>query len=265
MYPFAIFISLPVLGKKGDEAGVGLGATFKSGADLEACAPKGTKAAPGQGKKEKKNGAQDSGPSSRDGLEAGAGTARPLKTEDRNCNEAIYMKIIERYSDLIEEHEAKSISEIKGLVNPDDARIREISDGIKGKYDDYSFERDFLGAGKDAALFVSKIKTTSLPVNFWLSFAEMVELSEADQMDKGIMLCSILRCLGNPDARVFLSEAREVYVLWGFAGISYLFDAKENVLDSGTQEEMKNKMSGNLLYSFNDREYADLSEVKISD
>ncbi|MEM2963431.1 MAG: hypothetical protein QXW70_03370 [Candidatus Anstonellales archaeon] len=182
-----------------------------------------------------------------------------------SCREGIYKKIIERYAEIIEESEAKSISELKGLVNTEDGKIKEIVSEIKKKYDDYNYERDFTNAAYEAVLFVSKIRTVSLPVNFWLSFSEIVEIGEADQMDKGILLCAILRALGSPNAAVFLSEAKNVYVLWNVDDVFYLFDAESNGLDTGREEEIKAKMGSSLLYSFNDKEYRDFSHVSISD
>ncbi|OIO21056.1 hypothetical protein AUJ17_03895 [Candidatus Micrarchaeota archaeon CG1_02_47_40] len=176
------------------------------------------------------------------------------------CRESIYRKIIERYERLIEENEAKSVLELKGLVQPNHAKIEGIANAIKEKRHEYSSETDFSDAASEAVEFISRIRGVQLPVSFWLSFEEIGELGVADSMDKCIMLCSLLRALGSPDAVVFLTKAREVFVGWEFGEKYFLFDAEKNETKKGRKEEMVAQMKGSLIYTFNDKEYVDYSE-----
>ena len=197
------------------------------------------------------------------------GMEKPVKEEKgedaKNEHvERIYKKIIERYRGLIEEHEAKSVVELRGRVKPNNQRIEKIAKEIMEKYHPYGFGENFLDAAKDAVEIVSKIKAVGLPVNFWFSYDEIFELGAADSMDKSILLCSILRALGSEDATVFLTSTKEAYVGWSAQREYFLFNAKINEVKEGETGELK-KGIGGLLYSFNDKEYEDYSEVDVSD
>ena len=108
----------------------------------------------------------------------------------------LYKLIIDRYRDKIEEYETKSVSDLKDLVQPRNEKIAELRESICAGFHPYVYGEHFPAASKMAFEFVSSFRTLPLPVSFWLSFEEMQELMAGDEIDKSILLCSLLRALG---------------------------------------------------------------------
>ena len=110
----------------------------------------------------------------------------------------IYEIIVNRYKDLIEKSEEKTISEIRQLINPNHSIIQRIKEEIG--------ERD---VGKIVD-YLKEYETISIPVTFWLTFEEIEELRGGTIMDKAIFLTSLLRAF-DYNAKVFVTS-KKVYV-----------------------------------------------------
>ena len=75
----------------------------------------------------------------------------PAIAKDSHRNEILlqcklYRILLEKYADLINEKERRTIGEIKALVNMDDLTIQSILADFKGK--DYSFLKDYTAAAE---------------------------------------------------------------------------------------------------------------------
>ena len=179
--------------------------------------------------------------------------------------ELIYRKIVERYRELIEASESKSIPELRSLVKPQSSSILEVRGKITREFSQYSYENDFIAAAQKAYEFVKdEIGTEHVPVEFWLSPKDIVELKTADEMDKAIFLCSLLIALGNKGAKVVVEMKgglKHAFVMFSFGNRYYLFDPVHNVNLAGSKEILEAQIStekdeeNNIVYEFNDVEY----------
>ena len=113
-------------------------------------------------------------------------------------------------------------------------------------------------AAKMAFEYVSSFRTLSLPVSFWLDFTEMQQLMAGDEIDKSILLCSLLRSLGSESAKVVVTDSRNSYVLFEFSGRNFVADHSQKEIVE--KPEGASVLKGKPLYSFNDKEYEDFQE-----
>lgn len=179
--------------------------------------------------------------------------------------ELVYKKIVERYRELIEAAESKSIPELRSLVKPQSSSILEVREKITGGFGKYEYEKGFVAAAQKAYEFVKdEITTEHVPVEFWLSPKEILELKTADEMDKAIFLCSLLIALGNKGAKVVVEMKgglKHAFVMFSFGNRYYLFDPVHSINLAGSKEILEAQISpgmdeeNKLVYEFNDVEY----------
>lgn len=173
----------------------------------------------------------------------------------------LYKLIIDRYRDKIEEYETKSVSDLKLLVQPRHQIIAKIKDAICEDSHPYIYEENFLPAAKMAFSRVSQFKTIAAPVPFWLTLEEVQEISAGDEIDKSIFLCSLLRALGSENAKVFLTDTQNSYVLFQCLGKSFIADhSKAELAGVPSGNRALDSLKGKPIYAFNDREYEDFQE-----
>ena len=85
---------------------------------------------------------------------------------------SLYLEIIMRYRDYIEEKETLYMADLPTLVTPAEESVLSKVKDIKSMFARYNYEEDFRSAAKEAQWHVrDKIVTISLPVQFWLSLA----------------------------------------------------------------------------------------------
>lgn len=179
--------------------------------------------------------------------------------------ESIYRKIIERYRELIEASESKSIPELRSLVRPQSSSVIELKDTLTKDFKPYEYEKDFLTAAQRAFEFVKdEIKTERIPVEFWLTPKDILELKAADEMDKAILLCSLLIGLGNKGAKVVVEMKgglKHAFVMFSFGNRYYLFDPVHDINLAGSKEILEAQIStekdeeNKIVYEFNDMGY----------
>ncbi|MDE1871320.1 MAG: hypothetical protein KGI06_03710 [Candidatus Micrarchaeota archaeon] len=176
----------------------------------------------------------------------------------------IYLAIISRYKEYIEEKESLSVAELPTLVTPGNERVAQKAKEIRERFLNYDYETNFQEAASMAHEFVTKsITDIVLPLQFWLTPEETLTFMMGDTMDKGILLCSILVNLGNPSAKALIRTVeayRDVFVYYELKNRVYVMDG------SGIREyEDKQKMLDSLeinenisAYEFNNQMYSDL-------
>lgn len=179
--------------------------------------------------------------------------------------ELVYKKIIERYRELIEAGESKSIPELRSLVKPQSSAIQEVKEKLLREFKEYDYERDFPAAAQKAFEFVrDEIKTEHIPIEFWLTPKDVLEMRVADEMDKAIFLCSLLIALGNKTAKVVVEMKggfKHAFVMFSFSNRFYLFDPVHNINLAGSKEILEAQISSGkdeenkIVYEFNDVEY----------
>ena len=179
----------------------------------------------------------------------------------------IYLLIISKYKDYIEEKEALSVAELPTLVTPKAAMVARKAADIKGEFDSYDYDANFPDAARKAFDFVSKdVGDAALPIEFWLMPEETLRFMMGDVTDKSILLCSILIALGNPSSKVVVvsrDSTRSIYVYYEFGGSIVMMDSESGKVEkfSNKDEMLKafNLDDESAAYEFNDQMYIDIS------
>jgi len=173
-----------------------------------------------------------------------------------------YEKIIERYRQLIEREESKTVADLKSMVKPNDETIARIRNEITEKMRPYIFDQHFLIAAEAAHKFVREIRTSKVPVDFWLAPKELIELRGGDPMDKAVFLCSLLISLENSDSYIVVGVdgGIKVAVAFKFKEDWYLLDPTSRANVKGDKDSIIAQwfVSDKQVYEFNDKQYNQL-------
>lgn len=176
----------------------------------------------------------------------------------------LYLAIISRYKDYIEEKENLSVAELPTLVIPNNIRVKEKADEIKSGFLNYNYEANFGEAATRTIEFINnEIPDVILPLQFWLTPEETLTFMLGDVMDRNILLCSILIALGNPSAKVLVmmfENSRSVIVHYEFKDKLYMLD-ETGTKEFNSKEEMLKSFEVNdeaIVYEFNNQMYADI-------
>ncbi|MGC8652225.1 MAG: hypothetical protein ACP5UH_03170 [Candidatus Micrarchaeia archaeon] len=176
----------------------------------------------------------------------------------------LYLAIILRYKNLIEENEELSVAELPTLVTPNDERVTAKAEELKAGFLNYTYEKDFYGAAKKAFEFVrNDIEEIVPPVRFWLMPSETLDFHVGDVMDKSILLCSLLLQLGNPSTKVLVEMDNEMsaFVYFEFKGVYYALDVKSGIREFPSKEALYGsllKSDDSTAYEFNNQHYNDI-------
>lgn len=189
--------------------------------------------------------------------------ATDLGREGRLNN--LYLAIISRYKEYIEEKEGLSVAELPTLVTPNSEKVTEKANWIKSKFLNYTYDKDFYDASMMAFGFVNdETEDVVLPLQFWISPDEVITFMMGDIMDKAILLCSLLIKLGNPSARVFVKmddSARRVFVYHEFSSKFHVLECGKEKREFNSRDDVLQSLQFNedtVAYEFNNQMYADL-------
>jgi len=178
----------------------------------------------------------------------------------------LYLAIISRYKDYIQEKEGLSVAELPTLVTPKDEAVVKKAVEIKGSFDGYTYERDFYQAATAAFSFVrTGIEDAVLPLEFWLSPKDTLTYTMGDMIDKNILLCSMLVALGNPSAKVLVKMKDEnfsAFVYCTFNDRIHTFNMSSGMKEFETKDLMIASLSlddDTTAYEFNNQAYLDIS------
>ena len=177
----------------------------------------------------------------------------------------LYLAIISRYKEYIEEKEGLSVAELPTLVTPNSEKVTEKANWIKSKFLNYTYDKDFYDASMMAFGFVNdETEDVVLPLQFWISPDEVITFMMGDIMDKAILLCSLLIKLGNPSARVFVKmddSARRVFVYHEFGSKFHVLECGKEKREFNSRDDVLQSLQFNedtVAYEFNNQMYADL-------
>jgi hypothetical protein len=182
--------------------------------------------------------------------------------------------LLEKYADIINEREKRTIGEIKELVNGKDLTVQSFVEDFKSP--DYSFEEDYEKSLKQVFDFAGKeisFVDVDLNINYWLSPRELLEVKVADDEDLAVFMCSAMKALGDNKAEVIIAELENLkthaFVLTEMGPSSLLLDpAQSHAFEeyAGNKVEIikkysfqKNKIK-RFLYRFNSDKYEQFLE-----
>lgn len=130
--------------------------------------------------------------------------------ESKELKAKLYETLLQKYKELINETEKKTVGEVKGLVNKNDLTIQSFVS--KFKPENYSYESDFLETVKKCYDFIIKeigFTKVGFDLNFWLSPEEILKNKIADDEDIAVFLCAVLNALGDETAEVLICELED--------------------------------------------------------
>jgi hypothetical protein len=204
-------------------------------------------------------------------FEQGEDPAQAMHTDQKEkllqCK--LYKILLEKYADLVNEKERRTIGEIKMLVNAEDLTIQSILTDFKGQ--EYQFPKDYAATAEKVLQFVQKqinYVEPGINLNYWLSPKEIFASKVGDDEDLAVFLCSLLFGLGDQNAAVIIAELDSLRT---HAFVATELDSQFTILDpsqkhgfkdfSGTKEEALQKYSfkgakiKRFLYKFNNANY----------
>ena len=179
----------------------------------------------------------------------------------------VYLLILSKYKDYIEEKEELSVAELPTLVTPKSALVARKGADIKGMFENYDYDGNFYDASIKAFDFVSKeVGDITLPIEFWLMPEETMRFMLGDVTDKSILLCSLLISLGNPSSKVVVisrDSIRDIRVYYEFGDYIVIMDIeKGKIIKLKSKDDMLKSFNFNeesTAYEFNDQMYVDIS------
>ncbi len=179
----------------------------------------------------------------------------------------IYLEIVMRYKDQIEEHESLYLADLPKLVTPTDENVILLAKDLKGNFPVFNYDENFPQAAELAYGYVkNNIKQISLPIQFWLRPAQTIKYAAGDIFDKAVLLCSVLIALGNVSSRIIVvarETSRRFIVYAEFKGRLITIDLDKGIRDMVSIEDLLKELNVNsdeetTAYEFNDKMYRDI-------
>ncbi len=178
--------------------------------------------------------------------------------------------LIERYGDYIRTNEAKTIQDLKRMIQPEEEGIRNIANDIIRSIPDYNPEKDLEKTLNKAYEYVCENiqSVPSLGINFWMTVKEILKHKVSDYEDKAIFTCSLFRALG-ADASVLIVKMQggtnRPLVLVRLKDSDLLCDPNhrhdffkyKKPLPIAIKEFEEEGRIEKVLYEFNDEKYVD--------
>jgi len=177
----------------------------------------------------------------------------------------LYLEIIMRYKEYIEENENLYVAELPKLITPDNESVVSIANKIKSQFPVYSYNDNFPDAVRLAYSYVKDdILLVNLPIQFWLKPEEVIRCGAGDIFDKAALLCSIIIALGNVSTKLIIKvedSEREFVVYSEFNNNIIAVDLESGVKEYKNREELLKAMGvyeeneEMNVYEFNDKIY----------
>ncbi len=179
----------------------------------------------------------------------------------------LYLEVIMRYKDHIEEKENLYVAELPRLIMPDDDTVRALAKTLTGKFQEYRYEENFLDAAKLAFEYVKNIIfNVSLPIQFWLKPAQTINYGAGDLFDKSVLLCSLLIALGNVSAKIIIVSGeteRWFIVYFEFKEKVTAMNIEDGIKEYGRRDDLIAGLglenTDRSAYEFNDKMYIDIA------
>ncbi|MDO8537621.1 MAG: transglutaminase-like domain-containing protein [archaeon] len=188
---------------------------------------------------------------------------------DREKEFKLYKFLLNKYSEIINKSETKTIGEIKALIDSNDLTIQSILEEIRPI--DFEFEKHYFECAKKAFEYLCNeidFVETNIDINFWLTPKEVRELKTSDDEDFAVFLCTLLSALGDEKAFVVISQmdnlTTHAFVITEIEGKFILLDPSQKhsfeefagkKIEVMQNYSFKGAKIKKFLYKFNNKEY----------
>lgn len=179
----------------------------------------------------------------------------------------IYLEIIMRYKEQIEEKESLYLADLPKLVTPNDENVVLLAKEMQSNFPVFNYDENFPEAARLAYEYTrDKITQISLPIQFWLRPAQTIRYSAGDIFDKAVLLCSLLIAMGNVSSRIIVvaRETERSFIVYAeFKNRLIVIDLEKGVkevtsLDAVLKELKVDSDEDTTAYEFNDKMYRDI-------
>ncbi len=122
-----------------------------------------------------------------------------------------YKMLLDKYSDIINQKEQRTVGEIKTLINIDDMSVQSLV--LKFKPDQFRYDKDYLYTAQHIFEFIVKeirYVPNELSINFWLTPKDILTHKVSDDEDMAVLACTCLYALGDDKAMVYLMEMEDL-------------------------------------------------------
>ncbi|MBM3281857.1 MAG: hypothetical protein FJY86_00765 [Candidatus Diapherotrites archaeon] len=130
----------------------------------------------------------------------------------RSDNKLVFYKmLLDKYADIINQKEQRTVGEIKTLINVDDLSVQSLV--AKFKPDAYHKEKDYLYTAQQVFEFITQeihYTPNELNINFWLSPTDILANKVSDDEDLAVLTCTALCALGDDKALVYVMEMEDL-------------------------------------------------------
>ncbi|HID72818.1 TPA: hypothetical protein EYP38_02650 [Candidatus Micrarchaeota archaeon] len=171
----------------------------------------------------------------------------------------LYMLMVSRYKELINENETRSVSEIRQRISPYSDTVKKLSVRFTEDLQPFSYNKHFITAAQRALNYLREIRTCKFAISFWLGFDEMDELKLGGVMDKALLLAALLRSFGSDKVLVKVTKKGDTYVTFPWEGKEYVFVPESGSLLAG-DDVVSLFTKDPVDYEFNDLAYEKYGE-----
>jgi hypothetical protein len=130
----------------------------------------------------------------------------------RSDNKLVFYKmLLDKYADIINQKEQRTVGEIKTLINVDDLSVQSLV--AKFRPDTYTKEKDYLFTAQQVFEFITQeihYTPNELNINFWLSPTDILANKVSDDEDLAVLTCTTLCVLGDDKALVYVMEMEDL-------------------------------------------------------
>lgn len=172
-----------------------------------------------------------------------------------------YKLILKRYNKYINEKEQKSITGLKQMINPEDLTVQRklksfLPNDVQNtnlSFSELSEDQKLLLA-KKILEYLSELKTISIDVIFWPTFAELDIIGAADITDKALFGCSLFLGAQIP-CKIYVDTNETYFLVYDIVERRYFYDIENSNEYVGTKLDMLLSKGIKFKYSFNNNEY----------
>ncbi|MBT4191682.1 MAG: hypothetical protein HOE11_00075 [Candidatus Diapherotrites archaeon] len=194
--------------------------------------------------------------------------------DDKDKELALYKFLLQKYADIINEREQRTIGEIKALVDGTDLSVQNLLEEFKEDF--YEFADNYGEVLRKVYQFVLddiEFVEINLGVNYWLSAKEVLEQKVVDDEDLAVFCCSCMKGLGDDNAEVIIAELEDLKT---HAFVATKLDDKFLILDPAQSHDFdtyfgdkvailkeyryQNEKIKRFLYRFNSEKYEQFLE-----